>query len=575
MMITSTGCALILSVLLSSTHSGDRVRIRTSPAPGLGLEAGIGRQDPSDVIRIGQRDYVFYTRVTPETPLYPAGYAGEIWYAVSEDDGQSWRELGQVLGHGEDERFDSLGVFDPNILRDAQGDLHLYYSGIGPNFNFRFEEVRRVEPISIGIARLELMEGRVTAHRLNNGEPILNPSERSAKGFDSLRVTGPTPILRNGLYQLYYRGFDFANATGASALGLAIAENPAGPYLRQHEGRAVVPFGGDVLLGIHEGGVMALLTSGQRGLHWAMDGEHFALLPVQASGILTNAGIWRSEDDSSTASPWGLHVARSYPHPYLERFDIEVPAELELPPVTTTPVPSNFQSAAWGPHASWLGLHREGLEALAREPQDLLFLGDQMTEGFGGHSRAASAPGNRVWTEEYGSRRAINLGLDGDRTQHLIWRLAHGLLDQRQTRIVVLQIGGNNLESDSVDEVTAGVEAILERILFGLRRCEVLLCSIPAPVGSDTEALVRVESLNARLKSLTRRPRVRFLDISGRFSDPQGQALPELFEGTSGRLSESGYREWASALDPILEELEERVVESASRRLDELEAGDR
>ena len=67
----------------------------------------------------------------------------------------------------------------------------------------------------------------------------------------------------------------------------------------------------------------------------------------------------------------------------------------------------------------------------------LAFIGDSITQGWEGR-------GKDVWNEFYGDRDAINLGIGGDRTEHIIWRLTHGNFDKLKPEVAVLMIGTNN-----------------------------------------------------------------------------------------------------------------------------------
>jgi len=84
-------------------------------AENLGQEPGVCRRDPSDVIRVGETYYVWYTKVVESAPLYPSGYNGTVWYATSDDDGHTWQERGMAVDCSIT-GFDSFGVFTPNIL---------------------------------------------------------------------------------------------------------------------------------------------------------------------------------------------------------------------------------------------------------------------------------------------------------------------------------------------------------------------------------------------------------------------------------------------------------------------------
>ena len=57
---------------------------------GIGYEEGVTRRDPSDIIKVNDICYVYYTKVIGQS----AGYWGDIWYATSTDDGNTWKEEG-------------------------------------------------------------------------------------------------------------------------------------------------------------------------------------------------------------------------------------------------------------------------------------------------------------------------------------------------------------------------------------------------------------------------------------------------------------------------------------------------
>ena len=94
-----------------------------------------------------------------------------------------------------------------------------------------------------------------------------------------------------------------------------------------------------------------------------------------------------------------------------------------------TPVP--------GQGKQWLERH-EGFNERARQGNvDLILIGDSITHGWEGK-------GKDVWNEYYGKRNAVNLGIGGDRTQHVLWRLYHGNIDGISPKLAVLMIGTNN-----------------------------------------------------------------------------------------------------------------------------------
>lgn len=91
-------------------------------------------------------------------------------------------------------------------------------------------------------------------------------------------------------------------------------------------------------------------------------------------------------------------------------------------------------------------------QAVKNIPHAVLFLGDSLTEGWD----------PEVWGQNLDPRGVLNAGISGDRTDHLLWRLANGDLDGAPARAVVLLIGTNDLSFGRSPELTAdGIRANL------------------------------------------------------------------------------------------------------------------
>ncbi|HID24303.1 MAG TPA: hypothetical protein EYP14_18135 [Planctomycetaceae bacterium] len=210
---------------------------------GIGDQAGVCRRDPSDVIRVGDRYYVYYTKVVrAELPaswrrLYPSGYPGTVWCAMSPD-GLHWRELGRVLGASRSDTFDSFGVFTPNILR-VRGRYWLYYTAVRPTpgrDDGGFDNNSTTDPTGIGIAVADRPEGPF--HRIKD-KPILIPAG-DPQAFDSYRVDDSCLVIRGGKIWFYYKGRSRAHGpAGAPGPGLWRARppglpDPGGRYERLH-----------------------------------------------------------------------------------------------------------------------------------------------------------------------------------------------------------------------------------------------------------------------------------------------------------------------------------------------------
>ena len=134
---------------------------------------------------------------------------------------------------------------------------------------------------------------------------------------------------------------------------------------------------------------------------------------------------------------------------------------------TTTPVPRKDRF--------WTARQDQLNARVKRHPDaQLLFIGDSITHGWEGG-------GKEVWQKYYKPRKAINLGIGGDRTEHVLWRLDHGNLDGLHPKLAVLMIGTNNAASNTPDEIADGIKAIVEKMRTRVPECKVLiLASSPA-----------------------------------------------------------------------------------------------
>ncbi len=188
--------------------------------------------------------------------------------------------------------------------------------------------------------------------------------------------------------------------------------------------------------------------------------------------------------------------------------------------------------------------------ARKQDDVELAFIGDSITQGWEGS-------GKEVWNKYYGDRKTINLGIGGDRTEHVIWRLTHGNLGKIEPKVAVLMIGTNNTGhfDQDPDEVAAGVKRILEILEERLPETKVVLHGI-FPRGPHRLDLKRLNNIaiNQRIRRFADGDRVHFLEVGDAFLAPDGtinkEIMPDLLH-----LSSEGYERWAKALEPKLKEL--------------------
>lgn len=209
---------------------------------------------------------------------------------------------------------------------------------------------------------------------------------------------------------------------------------------------------------------------------------------------------------------------------------------------------------------TWMRRHESFNERVKQGNVDLIFIGDSITAGW-------ENAGKNVWAEFYGKRNAVNLGIGGDRTQHVLWRLDHGNIDGINPKLAVLMIGTNNSGSNTSQQIAEGVTAIVEKLRTKLPSTKVLVLAIfpradnfdaaknKAVKGTPDDAKRKVnEGANEIIKKLADNKTVFYMDIGPKFLEPDGtltrDMMPDLLH-----LNEKSYRIWAESIEPKVKEL--------------------
>jgi lysophospholipase L1-like esterase len=202
----------------------------------------------------------------------------------------------------------------------------------------------------------------------------------------------------------------------------------------------------------------------------------------------------------------------------------------------------------WMSVAAWKGMHEQFLKRAKEGKVDVLFLGDSITQGWGG---------NAVWQKHYAPLQAANFGIGGDTTQNVLWRITNGELEGIAPKVVVLMIGTNNfgLHGDGPEAVVKGIAAVVAALRKKLPASRILLLGIfPRDEKPNTDARRKIQKVNSEIAKLEDRKAVRFLDLGARFLSADGSIAKDVMPDFL-HLSEKGYQIWADGMDPLLKEL--------------------
>lgn len=188
-------------------------------------------------------------------------------------------------------------------------------------------------------------------------------------------------------------------------------------------------------------------------------------------------------------------------------------------------------------------------ERVKQGEADLIFIGDSITQAWEG-------PGKKVWEKHYGGRKAVNLGISGDRTQHVLWRLDHGNIDGISPKVAVIMIGTNNSNGgdNSAAEIADGVRAIVGRLRSRLPDMKILLLDI-FPRGEKPNAQRgKILQVNQMVRRLHDGEHVHYLAIGQQFINDDGSISKEIMPDFL-HLTPKGYQIWADAIEDKLKEM--------------------
>ena len=216
-----------------------------------------------------------------------------------------------------------------------------------------------------------------------------------------------------------------------------------------------------------------------------------------------------------------------------------------------TPVaPEGENSASYAaPRDDWFLTVQGKFDRYGGKPADILFDGDSITNRW-------ETTGKAVWDARFAGR-AADFGIEGDRTENLLWRLSKGQITGINPKVVVLMIGTNNVGRNTADEITSAVEAIVTQYETLCPAAHILLMAIfprgKMPSDHNRQKLLQVnQELAARFVS-PNDPRVSFVDIGSQLMQKDGtisaDMMPDMLHPTV-----DGYRIWADAIQPYLEQ---------------------
>lgn len=298
----------------------------------------ISRRDPSKVIFHNGKYYVWYTyRNTPTPPrgakectdVIPSSDwdLAEIWYATSRD-GFTWEEQGVAIKRPEKPIVGWRAVTTTDIL-EWKGKYYLYYQG------FMEASGKRGDDCPVAVSYADSPNGPWTAY---NKIVIPNGGEGA---WDQFSIHDPYPLVHNGKIYMYYKSDFGKKGDWIRMQGLAIADNPLGPFTK-HPLNPVISAGHETSLFPFKSGIAALVYKDgneHNTVQYAEDGVNFEiaaiseLMPYAAAPFVVDAFTDTKDGRGIT---WGLsHFinlgGKGQFHSMLARFDCDLSQDVNDP----------------------------------------------------------------------------------------------------------------------------------------------------------------------------------------------------------------------------------------------------
>lgn len=205
--------------------------------------------------------------------------------------------------------------------------------------------------------------------------------------------------------------------------------------------------------------------------------------------------------------------------------------------------------------------HQQLLAKKTRGKIDVYFVGDSITRRWGATDERYR-PLLENWRKNFHGWNAADFGWGADHTQHILWRLENGELDDVHPKIIVVMAGTNNVGKESpvgsndprIENITRGIRAIVDVCKKKAPKATIVVMGI-TPRNDNLAVMPIIDGINANLARHADGRSVRFVNINDQLADKHGKLFEGMTDPDQLHLSLEAYQIWADALKPIFTEL--------------------
>jgi len=201
---------------------------------------------------------------------------------------------------------------------------------------------------------------------------------------------------------------------------------------------------------------------------------------------------------------------------------------------------------------AWLKLHEELVKSVQQSQGliDVLLVGDSITIQW-----------SAAWKKHFPKFKAVNIGIGGDKTQNVLWRLDHGGVEGLEPKTILLMIGNNNMfftPETGIEAAAKGIEMCVKNLQEKFPKAGIIVAKILPAHAPGNRFYEDIKKTNAALDllKLDSDPNVQVLDMWADFTNADGTLKPGLFTPDNIHLTQDGgYALYAEKLRPLLAKL--------------------
>lgn len=310
-----------------------------TPLKGFSREPNVSRRDPTKVVKVNGKYYVWYTCRRSQTP--PAGLKtatetipgtdwdlADIWYATSED-GFMWDEQSVAVRRPAKPTRGFRSICTPDILV-WKGKYYLYFQAYSPMVGGQ-----QFCPVMAAVADSPDGPWKLIE------KPVIEPGPPGS--WDNIKINDPYLLVHKGGILMYYKGapIERGDEYVLRMQGVAMADHPLGPFTKSPL-NPVINSGHETCMWPWRSGVAALVALDgpeKNTIQYAPDGENFKVMSILQVPPIAPGPFIRdafADNGDGRGLTWGLcHInpdgGGATNESTLVRFDCDLSLDVDRP----------------------------------------------------------------------------------------------------------------------------------------------------------------------------------------------------------------------------------------------------